>query len=150
MEAREPTAVNQGIEAVQDQVRELTASADKAREESGEQVRARIATITADMATQRQKLHDEAGQAGARTRSQWQQFRADSAARMRGIQDSMERKRDEHDIKRAEADAEAAEDDALVALGFASWAIEHAEIAVLNAIDARTWADSRAAVPQTS
>jgi hypothetical protein len=100
MEAREPTAMDQGIEAVQDQVRELTTSADQAREEGGEQVRARIAAITADMATQRQKVRDEAEQSGARTRSQRQQFRADAAARMRGIQDSMERKRDEHDVNR--------------------------------------------------
>jgi hypothetical protein len=49
-----------------------------------------------------------------------------------------------------EADAEAAEDDALVAPGFASGAIELAEVAVLNAVDARTWADGRAAFSQTS
>jgi ElaB/YqjD/DUF883 family membrane-anchored ribosome-binding protein len=149
MDTREPTALNQGIEAVQDKVKELTASADQAREESGEQARARIAAIRADMAAQRQKGRDEAAQAGDRTRSQWQQFRADGAARMRAIQDGMERKRDELDVKRAEADAEAAEDDALVALGFASSAIEHAEVALLDVIDVRTWADSRAAASPT-
>ena len=62
----------------------------------------------------------------------------------------MERKRDEHDVKRVKTEAEAAEDDALAALDFVSWAIEHAEVAVLDAIDARTWADSRSAVSQTS
>lgn len=57
---------------------------------------------------------------------------------MRAIKDSMERKRGELDVKQAKADAEAAEDDALVTLGFVSWAIEHAEAAVLDAIDARS------------
>jgi hypothetical protein len=117
MDTREPTALDQGIEAVQDKSKELTASANQAREESGEQVRARIAAITADMAVQRKKFRDEAAQAGDRTRSQWQQFRSNAAARMRGIQDGMERKRDELDVKRAETDAQAAEDDALVASG---------------------------------
>jgi chromosome segregation ATPase len=150
MDTRELTALDQGIEALQDQISELTASAAQAREEGGEQVRARIAAIRADMAAQRQQARDEAAQAGDRARSQWQQFSADAAARMRGIQDGMERRRDEHDVERAKTEAEAAEDDALAALDFASWAIEHAEVAVLDAIDARTWADSRAAGSQTS
>ena len=41
MDTREPTAMDQGIEALQDQISELTASAAQAREEGGEQVRAR-------------------------------------------------------------------------------------------------------------
>jgi hypothetical protein len=90
---------------VQEKVAELKNSADQARQESSEQVKARIARIKTDMAAHRQQARDEAAQAGDRTRSQWLQFRADAAARMCGIQDSMERKRDELDVKRAEADA---------------------------------------------
>ena len=105
MDALEPTALVKGIQAVQDKVKDLTASANQAREESGEQVRARIAAITADMAAQGQKIRDEAAQAGDRTRSQWRQFRADAAARMRGIHDGVERKRDELDVKLSVTDA---------------------------------------------
>jgi hypothetical protein len=62
---------------------------------------------------------------------------------MRGLQDRMDRQRDELDVKMAE-------DDALDALGFAGWALEQAEVAVLDAIDARAWADERAAASRTS
>jgi hypothetical protein len=47
--------------------------------------------------------------------------------------------RDELDAKRAEHHAEVAEGDALDAVDFAWWAVEQAELAVLDAADARTW-----------
>jgi hypothetical protein len=54
-------------------------------------------------------------------------------------------KRDEHDVKKAERDAEAAEEDAADALDYATWAVDQAELAVLDAMDARSWADERSA-----
>ena len=48
----------------------------------------------------------------------------------------------------AEEDAEAAEADAAGALDYATWAVDQARLAVLAAIDARTWADARAAASQ--
>jgi hypothetical protein len=59
--------------------------------------------------------------------------------------DRVDRKRDEHDVKKAERDAEDAEEDAADALDYATWAVDQAQLAVLHAIDARTWADERAA-----
>jgi hypothetical protein len=50
------------------------------------------------------------------------------------------------DSVRAKAgQAEAAEEDAADALDDAAWVIDQAELAVLDAIDARSWADARAA-----
>jgi hypothetical protein len=57
----------------------------------------------------------------------------------------VDRKRDEHDVKTAAKDADAAEQDAADALDYASWAVDQAQLAVLDAVDARTWADERAA-----
>ena len=88
MNTREPTVRGQRIVAVQETVAELKNSADQARQESSEQVKARIARIKTDVAARLQQARDEAAQASDRTRSQWQQFRADAAARMRGFQDS--------------------------------------------------------------
>ena len=48
-------------------------------------------------------------------------------------------------MKAAERDAEAAEDDAADALDYADWVIDQAELAVLDAADARAWANARAA-----
>jgi hypothetical protein len=57
----------------------------------------------------------------------------------------MDRQRGEHDARKAERQAEAAEEDAADALDYALWVIDQAELAVLDAIDARSWADARAA-----
>jgi hypothetical protein len=64
---------------------------------------------------------------------------------MRDLRDRIDRKRDELDVKAAEHDAEAAEEDAVDALDFAWWVVEQAGLTVLDAIDARAWADKRAA-----
>src|SRR6266571_2854172 len=45
---------------------------------------------------------------------------------------------------------QAAEDDAADALDYAAWAIDQAEAAVLDAADARAWADARAAASPPS
>jgi hypothetical protein len=89
------------------------------------------------------------GQAAGRAQSQWQSMKADAAAKTRDLQGRIGRKRDELDAKMAEDDADAAEDDAVDALDYAQWAAAQAEVAVLDAIDARTWADERAAAPGT-
>ena len=50
----------------------------------------------------------------------------------------------------AEDDAELAEDNAADALDYAAWAVDQAEVAVLDAADARAWADTRAAASPPS
>ena len=98
----------------------------------------------------RKPARDKAGQAGGRAHGQWRSMKADAAAKMQGLQDRMDRKSDELDAKMAEDDAEGTEEDALDALGYARWAVEQAELAVLDAIDARAWAGERAAASRTS
>lgn len=49
------------------------------------------------------------------------------------------------ELKAAERDAEAAGYDAADALDFAAWAVDQAQLAVLDAADARAWANARAA-----
>jgi hypothetical protein len=72
-------------------------------------------------------------------------MQADAAAKRQDLQDRIARKRDQHDVKMAEQDAEAAEENAADALDYAAWAVDQAQLAVLDAVDARTWADARAA-----
>ena len=90
-------------------------------------------------------MKENAGQAADRAQSQWKSMQADGAARMQDLHDRIGRQREQHDVKRAEREAEYAEADAADALDYASWAVEQAQLAVLDAIDARIWADARAA-----
>jgi hypothetical protein len=138
------------VDVLQQQVTHMKAVADRAREETSEQVEARIEQVKAGLAAHRESAHEQAGQAASRAQSQWQSVKADAQAKMRGLQDRIGRKRDELDVKAAERDADGAADDAVDALDFAEWAAEEAEVAVLDAINARAWADERAAASHTS
>jgi hypothetical protein len=138
------------FDALQKQVTHLKDAADQAREETSAQVRARIEQAKADAAADQEPAREKAGRAAGRAQSQWQSMKADAAARMRDLHGRIGRKRDELDAKVAEDDAGAAGEEAVDALDYARWAVAEAELAVLDAIDARTWADERAAASQTS
>lgn len=150
MSGDESDRLRECVEALQEQVTHLKISAYEAREESSAQVKARIEQAKAEAAADQEPAREQAGQAGGRAHGQWRSMKADAAAKMQGLRDRMDRKGDELDAKMAEDDAEGAEEDALDALGYARWVVEQAELAVLNAIDARAWADERAAASQTS
>ena len=142
--------ISEQIDALQAKVAELKSSLDASRHETNEQIKARVATATAKAEAAQQTVHGKARQAADHAHAQWQSFKADTSAKMQGLRGRIERQRDERDVKAAERDAEAAEDDAANALDYAAWAIDQAEVAVLDAADARAWADARAAASPPS
>jgi hypothetical protein len=150
MSVAESDRLREYFDALQKQVTHLKISTYEAREESSAQVRARIEQAKADAAADQEPARDKAGQAAGRGHGQWQSMKADAAAKMQDLHGRMGRQRDQLDANMAEDDAEGAEEDALDALGYARWAVGQAELAVLDAIDARAWADERAAAPGTS
>jgi hypothetical protein len=68
---------------------------------------------------------------------------------MRELKQRIQQRRDEHDAKDAAKAADRAEDYAADSLDFAAWAIEQAELDVLEAIDARALAVAKAAEAST-
>jgi len=99
----------------------------------------------------RAAVADKAAETADRADSQWQSFKADVSAKMDELKARIDRHRDQQDVKAAERDAVRAEDNAADSLDFAAWAIDVAEGDVLDAVDARAWADARAAAsPSTS
>ena len=137
--------VSDQVDALQQRAAELKSSFDAARQETNDQVKARIDNLKAGIATRQDAAKQKAEQAADRTQGQWRSLKADAAAKRADVQARIDRKRDERDAKRAEDDAEDAEADAADALDYASWAVDQAQLAVLDAIDARSWADARAA-----
>jgi hypothetical protein len=142
--------ISEQIDALQAKVAELKSSLDASRHETNEQIKARVATARAKAQAAQQTVHGKAGQAADHAHTQWQSFKADTSAKMQELRGRIERQRDERDVKAAERDAEAADDDAANALDYAAWAIDQAEAAVLDAADARAWADARAAASPPS
>jgi hypothetical protein len=70
---------------------------------------------------------------------------------MADLKAKMEQRRRERDAEAANSDADWAEADAEAAIDLASWATDNARLAVLDALDARGYADDltkRAAQPR--
>ncbi len=137
--------ISDQIDALQKRAVDLKNSFDKSRQETNEQVKARLSHAKADIAARQSVVKEKTEQTTDRTQSQWQSMKADADAKVQAMHDRVDRKRDEHDVKKAARDAEAAEEDAADALDYAAWAVDQAQLAVLDAVDARTWADERAA-----
>ena len=138
-------SISEQVDALQKRVAELKNSADQARQETNEQVKARISQAKADIAAREGTVKEKTEQAADQTQNQWKKLQADNAAKMKGLHDRIGRQRDQHDVKKAQKEADNAEEDAADALDYAAWAVDQAQLAVLDAIDARTWADARAA-----
>jgi hypothetical protein len=147
---RNTVNVSDQVDALQERAAGLKSSFDQARQETNEQVKARIDEAKADLAARQGAVNEKAQQASGHAQSGWNAMQADAAAKMRDLQDRIARKRDQHDVKMAEQDAEDAEENAADALDYAAWAVDQARLAVLDAVDARTWADARAAASPPS
>jgi hypothetical protein len=137
--------LSEQTDALQAKAAELKSSLDASRHETNEQIKARVAGAKTKADAAQETVHGKADQTADRVHAQWQSFKADTSSKMQQLQEQIDRKRDEHDAKVAERDAESAEDNAADALDYAAWAIDQAEVAVLDAADARAWADARAA-----
>jgi hypothetical protein len=143
-------SISDQVDDLQKRAAELKNSFSQARQETNEQVKARIDEARADIASRQSAGKEKVQQAAGRAQSGWKAMQADAAAKMQDLQDRIASKRDQHDVKMAEEDAEAAEENAADALDYATWAVDQAQLAVLDAIDARTWADARAAASPPS
>ena len=71
-------------------------------------------------------------------------MKADAAARMDDFDAKMDRRADQIDANIATDQADGAEADAADAIDFAAWTVDNARLAVLDAIDARVYADELA------
>ena len=138
-------SISDQIDALQQQAANLKSSFEQSKTETTEQVKKRLDQTKADTEAREDALKKKAAQAAGHAQSQWAKMRADAAAKRATFQERVDRQRHQHDVKMAEQDAEDAEADAADALDYAAWVIDQAQLAVLDAVDARTWADAQAA-----
>ena len=102
MSIRDSAALQEWIDAVQEQAAELRTTTEQARKETRDEVSARIEQARADLAAQRQAGREKAGQAASRAQGQWESMRADTAAKMQDLHARITRMRDEQDVKKAD------------------------------------------------
>jgi hypothetical protein len=132
------------LDDLQQRAAHAKAAAQAAVSESREQLRQRIdqARVDADLAAK--DARQQVGEAAASARSMWAQMKADAAAKLDDFEAKMDRRADQNDAKVAGRQADGAEADAADAIEFAAWTVDHARLAVLDAIDARVYADELA------
>ena len=107
-------------------------------------LRQRIDQAKADVDLAAKDARQDASAAAGSARSKWAQMKTDAAAKMDDLQDKMDKRADQIDANIAADQAYGAEADAADAIDFAAWTVDNARLAVLDAIDARAYADDLA------
>jgi hypothetical protein len=132
------------LDALQQHVARAKSAVQAAASESRDQLRQRIDQAQVDIDLAAKDARQQAGQAADRARSKWAQMKADAAAKIDDVQAKMDRRANQLDAKLAANEANGAEADAADALDFAEWAVDNAQLAMLDAVDARAYADKLA------
>lgn len=132
------------LETLEQRIAAARIATQSAASESRDELKQRIdkAQDEADDAasTTEQKAH----QATDGARGTWAQMKANVATKTGDAKAKLDERNRQMDSKVAAREADFAEEQAAEAIDFAVWAIVNAEVAVLDAIDARLHADMRA------
>jgi hypothetical protein len=132
------------LDTLEKHAAQAKASAKAARTESREQLKKRVDQAQADITKAVKDTKQKAGQDAAAAKSKWAQMRADAAAKMDDVKMKIDKRADQMDAKAAANEADFAESGATDAISYAEWAVDNARLAVLDAIDARVYADQLA------
>jgi hypothetical protein len=134
------------LEKLQQQASETVASTRAASAESRDQLKQRIDQARVDANLALMDIKQQAEQTSDRVQSKLAQMKADMSDLVDDIKAKIDKRSDERDAKAAAKDADRAEQDAVDAIDYAVWAFVSARLAVLDALDARAYADERAKI----
>jgi hypothetical protein len=134
------------LERLQQQANETVASMRSASVESREQLKQRIDQARVDANLALMDVKQQAEQTSDQVQSTWAQMKADASAWMDDIKSKIDKRSEQRDAKAAATDADRAERDAVDSIDYAVLAFYSAQLAVLDALDARAYADERAKI----
>jgi DNA-binding transcriptional MerR regulator len=137
------------LEKLQQQASDTTASIRAASAESRDQLKQRIDQARVDANLALMDVKQQAEQTTDQVQSKLAQVKADASAWMDDIKSKIDKRSDERDAKAAAKDADRAERDAVDAIDYAVVTFYSAQLAVLDALDARAYADERAKIAGT-
>jgi hypothetical protein len=137
------------LENLQAKVNETVETARAAAAENRDQLKQRVDQAQDEANQAMADAKQQAEETADRAKSKWAQMKADAAARREDIKAKIDKRADQLDAKAAAKDADWAEQDAADAIDYAVWMVYDAQLAVLDALDARIYADERAAIAGT-
>ena len=136
--------LSESLQALADHVAKMEKKVSAAEKESKEKVEARIDASKADAQARQAEFKAKVNETKAEVASQWEDLQTDYNRQVAQIKSNIEAKKEARELNRASNRADDAEDYAAASIAFAIMAIDDAEIAFLEAIDARAYADSLA------
>ena len=136
---------NKQIDDLQGRVEQLRSTVSAAADENHEQLTQRIDAAQAETTQALSEAKQDVSAAADEAQDKWEQMLADAQARVAELKANVQRRADQIDANLADTEADAAAADAYSAINYADWAVENARLAILDAIDARAYADERAA-----
>lgn len=129
------------LDGLQQQVAHTKSAVQAAATESREELRQRIDQAQAE---DRARQGTQRSAQGRDAQSKWAKVRADANDKMSEVKAHIDKRNRETDAQVAATDADWAENDALNAIDFAARTVDNARLAILNAIDARAYANTEA------
>ncbi|CCH79054.1 hypothetical protein BN12_40024 [Nostocoides japonicum T1-X7] len=136
--------IHELLNALKVHIDEILLSVAEAENESHEQVQARIAQAADATEATTAEVAQKASDASAATVSKWDSFRSSIQSKKDDVSRQIEARSQQHDAKVAVQVADAAEDFAIDAVDFARATIQNAWVAILDAVDARLYAEELA------
>ena len=136
--------LSESLQALADHVAKMEKKVSAAERESKEKVEARIDASKADAQARQQEFKAKVSETKAEVASQWEDLQTDYNRQVAQIKSHIEAKKEARELNRAANRADDAEDYAAASIAFAIMAIDDAEIATLEAVDARAYAASLA------
>jgi hypothetical protein len=135
------TSFDQRLDVLQQRVAATKSAVRAAAAESDAQLTERINRTQAELDQSVKASQQEFSEAAAGAKAKWAQLKADATAKRSDVKANIDKRTRQMDAKLAAKEADWTEADAAGALDFADWAVETAQLAMLDAIHAREYAD---------
>ena len=134
--------LSEQLKELSDRVAKAETKAAAAAQESKEKVEASIQKSKADATARQASFKASVMGNQAANAAQWKELQDNYNQKIQQIKNKIETEKEAHEVKKANKRADDAESYAEAAILFVYLAIDEAEVAILEAIDARAYADA--------
>jgi hypothetical protein len=141
---------SESLHELADHIANLEKKVAAAEEQSQEKVEAEVNTSKANAMARQDEFKAKVGEGKAAVASQWEELHTNYNRQVAQIKSNIEAKKEAFEVNRARDRADDAESYAVLSIAFADMAIDEAEIATLEAIEARAYADALAKTKMTA
>ena len=141
---------SESLHELADRVAQLEKKVAAAEKQNEEKVEAEVNASKANAQAKQDAFKAKVNESKAAAASQWQELQANYNQQVTQIKSNIEVKKEAFEVNRARDRADDAESYAVLSIAFADMAIDEAEIATLEAIEARAYADALAKTKTTA